>query len=147
VLDDHLMMWGLDPTKDAVRLMPTTSWKGRWPQPDRGDDDEDEQDAALAALAAQDAAEAAATTTSTASGDSACTAQASQQQQQPAPVVTYVSSPKPAAKLLPVHPQGLTVLLPEVLKLVTKVSALGLVPGRACCLSRPDNMMIGPCCM
>jgi hypothetical protein len=121
VLDDHLMMWGLDPSKDAVRMMPTTSWKGRWPQPDRDDNQEDEQDAALAALAAQEAAEAAATFTATGDSTSCGTAQASRGQQQPVPAVSDISSPKPAVKQLPVRPQGLTVLLPEVLKLVAKV--------------------------
>jgi hypothetical protein len=120
VLDDHLMMWGLDPAKDAVRLMPTTSWKGRWPQLDR-DDEEDEQDAALAALAAQDAAEAAATFTATGDSASCSTGQGSQKQQPPVPAVTYISSPKPAVKPPPAHQQGLTGLLPEVLKLVAKV--------------------------
>jgi hypothetical protein len=121
VLDDHLMMWGLDPTKDAVRMMPTTSWKGRWPQPDRDDNEEDEQDAALAALAAQDAAEAAATSTATGYSGLCGTAPASQKQLPPVPAVSYISSPRPAVKPLPVRPQGLTVLLPEVLKLVAKV--------------------------
>ncbi|WIA39904.1 hypothetical protein OEZ86_013346 [Tetradesmus obliquus] len=121
VLDDCLAMWGLDPAKDAVRLMPTTSWKGRWPQPSSNvcasADSDDEQDAALAALAAQEAAEAA--TAATTTGDS--TAETiQQQQQQQAPVITYISSPRPAAAVLPVPPQGLTVLLPEVLKLVAK---------------------------
>jgi hypothetical protein len=114
------MMWGLDAAKDAVRLMPTTSWKGRWPQPD-SDDSDDEQDVALAALAAQEAAKAAAAVATSTTGDS--TAGTSEQQEQ-APATTYSSSPKPSAAVLPVQPQGLTVLLPELLKLVAKVGGL-----------------------
>jgi hypothetical protein len=123
VLDDHLMMWGLDPAKDAVRLMPTTSWKGRWPQPAADSDDDsndDEQDAALKALAAQEASEALlALPAAGVAADRAAESREQQQQQ----VITCISSPTLSPTVQPMHPQGLTVLLPEVLKLVFQVGS------------------------